>query len=106
MQVSFWSILAMTPGARLFQHRLNVLGVRETGGFGRGRHFAQVQLVQIGLTIRQGGDGGGGQAGYEQATCFYHNADYYCEYQLLIRNSTSSSCVIAGKLRSSTLRED
>jgi hypothetical protein len=96
----------MTPGARLFQHRLNVFGVGETGGFGRGRHFSQVQLVQIGLAIRHGGEGGGCETGYEQATCFYHKADYYCEYELLIRNSTSSSCVIAGKLRSGTLRED
>jgi hypothetical protein len=105
-EIRFGPFLAMTPGARLFQHRLNVLGVGETGGFGSGRHFSQVQLVQIGLAIGQGGDGGGGEAGYEQATCFYHNADYCCEYQSLIRNSNSNSCVIAGKLWSGTLRED
>jgi hypothetical protein len=41
-EIRFGPLLAMTPGARLFQHRLNVLGVGETGGFGGGGHFTQV----------------------------------------------------------------
>jgi len=103
-EIRFGPILAMTPGARFLQHRLDVLDVGKSRGFGCGRHFTQVQLFQIGLAIRQSGDGGDGEAGCEQATCFHHNEDYCCEYQLLMRNSKSSAGVIAWEITAHHLK--
>ena len=104
-QVGFRAVLPMTPGTGLFQHGLNVFGVGQAGGLGGRGQFAKVQLIEVWLALRQGGNCRGRQTDYEQTTWFDHN-DYCWEYELWIRYPKSSSCVIARKLRPTTLRED